>query len=138
MATLKKSKLDAVIQHIKDGGSDDFESIATLVEVADEETVEAYVRKAKKDMVGEAPVSDAPVLYQLRDSSGVLKDLGVVRQKGNLVILEHPVVRDMVTLLIKGGEETVDLEELRKLSPDALHLGVKVSTLIAAAELAKG
>lgn len=156
MATLKKSKLDAVINHIKGGGDDSLEVIADIVDIdinEDEATVEAYVRKANKDIaaaaepVQEAPAKKAPardiektepVVYQLKDAFGVLRDLEVVRQKGNRIILMLPVATDIVTVLIKGVEELVDLEELRKLHADELHLGVKVSTLIAAAELAKG
>ena len=156
MATLKKSKLEAVIHHIKGGGDDSLEVIADIVDIdinEDEATIEAYVRKANKEIAAaepgpeppvkkEAPVLDSektePIVYQLKDASGIIRELEVVRQKGNRVILTLPVATDTVTVLIKGVEELVDLEELRKLGPNELHLGVKVSTLIAAAELAKG
>ena len=156
MATLKKSKLDAVINHIKGGGDDSLEVIADIVDIdlaEDEATVEAYVRKANKEIAAaepapepaakkEAPIRDRKetehIVYQLKDANGIIRDLELVRQKGNRIILALPVVTDIVTVLVHGVEELVDLEELRKLDPDSLHLNVRVATLLAAAELAKG
>ena len=140
MATLKKSKLDALIIHLKAGGDEDLETVASVtdVDIEDEDTLTAYFRKAKKDLA----VADAPapteISYQLRDDSGVLRDLEVLRQKDGNVILQLPVFRDIVTIFIKGVEHSVDLEELRKLDQTSLHLGVRVSEMLTAGELSKG
>ena len=141
MAALKKSKLDALITHLKAGGDEDLETVASVtdVDIEDEDTLTAYFRKAKKDLaVADVPTSSAEISYQLRDDSGVLRDLEVLRQKDGNMILQLPVFRDIVTIFIKGVERSVDLEELRKLPPEALHLGVMVFALIAAGELSKG
>lgn len=140
MAALKKSKLDALITHLKAGGDEDLETVASVtdVDIEDEDTLTAYFRKAKKDLAVADVPAPAEISYQLRDDSGVLRDLEVLRQKGGNVILQLPVFRDIVTIFIKGVDRSVDLEELRKLAPESLHLGVKVSALLAAGELSKG
>lgn len=140
MATLKKSKLDALITHLKAGGDEDLETVASVtdVDIEDEDTLTAYFRKAKKDLAVADVPAPAEISYQLRDADGVLRELEVLRQKGGNVILQLPVFRDIVTIFIKGVDHSVDLEELRKLAPGALYLGVKASALLAAGELSKG
>ena len=135
MATLKKSKFDILFNHVEEGGEVNNDIVAELLglDPEDTDTINAYIRKLNLSTPQEEPIS-----YQLRGADGILRDLELVKQKGNRVVLEVPVVRDFVDIVLKGKEVTVDLEELRKLSPDAIHLDVKVSTLIAAAELAKG
>ncbi len=143
MATLKKSKLDLLLKHVADGGDVDEETVGELLglEPDDTETIGAYIRRATAPSVkSPAPApqpQDAPTVYQLRGEDGIVRDLEVVRQKGNRTVLALPVVRDLVDILVRGEEVTVDLEYLRKLDPDSLHNEVRVSTLIAAAELAK-
>jgi hypothetical protein len=147
MATLKKGKLDAVTNHILKGGDVDVVTIADLVgtEPEDIETINAYVRRANKDIESarvdegeeESDAPETPVRYQLKDDNGILRDLDVVKVKEGRMILQFHYVSDTVPILVRGEEVLVDLNELRKLSPDELKNGVKVSALIAAAELAR-
>jgi hypothetical protein len=135
MATLKKGKLDAVIAHLQDGGDENVETIAELVDVEEAEA-SLYVRTARKK-IAELEPTQAPVQYQFRDEAGLLRDLEVLKQKGNLVILQTKYIADTVPVIIRGEEVVVDLNELRKMGPDELKDGIKVSVLLAAAELAR-
>ena len=142
MATLKKSKLEALIAHINKGGDSDPETYASIlgVDPEDTETISAYIRRAKASLPKkeEPTPTPGPTVYQLRGADGIVRDLDFIKQKGNRIILEVPVVRDLVDIVIKGKEVTVDLEQLRKLDPDSLLHETAVRRLIAAAELAKG
>jgi hypothetical protein len=136
--TLKKSKLEALLTHLTEGGDTSPNTISDVigVEVEDTETISAYIAAAKKRL---APAEKAePAIYQLKDEAGLLHTLEVVKQKGSRIILELPVVKDIVTVVIRGEKVPVDLEVLRKLDPNSFHREVLVSTLIAVAELAKG
>lgn len=148
MATLKKGKLEAVTNHIRKGGDVDVETLAGIIDTQPEdiETINAYVRRANKDI--EAARANEPdeeeqdepgntLRYQLKDDNGILRDLDVVKVKGDRMILQFHYVSDTVPILVRGEEVLVDLNELRKLSPDELKNGIKVSALIAAAELAR-
>lgn len=150
MATLKKGKLEAVTNHILKGGDVDVETLAGIIDTQPEdiETINAYVRRANKDIEAaradeddaeEEQESSTPeaVRYQLKDDNGILRDLDVVKVKNDRVILQFHYVSDIVPVIVRGEEVLVDLNALRKLSPDELKEGIKVSTLIAAAELAR-
>lgn len=150
MATLKKGKLEAVTNHILKGGDVDVETLAGIIDTQPEdiETINAYVRRANKDIEAaradeddaeEEQESSTPeaVRYQLKDDNGILRDLDVVKVKNDRVILQFHYVSDIVPVIVRGEEVLVDLNALRKLSPDELKSGIKVSALIAAAELAR-
>jgi hypothetical protein len=144
MATLKKSKLNVLLKHLADGGDADEDTVADLLEIdrEDTESINAYLRRAaqadKVETPSPAEPSVAEDVYMLKNEDGFLVDLELISRKGNLVVLSRVVAKDIVRVVVRGKELTVDLEQLRKLAPDALHEGVKVSTLITAAELAKG
>jgi hypothetical protein len=133
MITLKKAKMEALVKHLTTGGDEDQETLANVlgVEPEDTETVQAYMARARK------PTPSA-VSYMLRGADGIVKELEIVKQKENLILLQIPVVRDLVTILVQGNEVTVDLEELVKMPADALLHGTTITKLRAAAELAKG
>ncbi len=135
MATLKKGKLDAVIAYLQEGNDEDTSNIAELVDV-DEVEASIYLRAAKKK-IAELEPAEAPIQYQFRDEAGLLRDLEVLKQKSNLIILQTKYVADTVPVIIRGEEVVVDLNELRKMGPDELKDGIKVSVLLAAAELAR-
>lgn len=142
MATLKKGKLDAIVAHLQSGGDESDETIIELVNVEEAEA-SVYLRAAKKriaDLEAAEPPA-APVAcqveYQLRDDAGLLRDLEVLKQKGNVIILQTKYIADTVPVIIRGEEVVVDLNELRKMGPDELKDGIKVSVLLAAAELAR-
>ena len=138
--TLKKSKIEALVKHITEGGDSDPNTIADVVgiDVEDTETLGAYIARAKKDLPSQAAEESAAPVYQLKDEAGLLHTLEVVKQKGNRIILAMPVVKDIVTVVLRGEKVQVDLEILRKLDPNSFYREVLVSTLIAVAELAKG
>lgn len=139
---LKKSKLDYLIKHAKGGGDISGEIVADLLDLEpeDTDTIKAYIRKAQAALTPTATEAEEsqPVVYQLRGTDGIIRDLELVKQKGNRIILEVPVVKDLVDIVIKGDVVTVDLEVLKGLDRNSLYNGVLVSTLLAAAELAKG
>jgi hypothetical protein len=138
MATLKKGKLDAVVAYLQEGNEEHAGDIADLIDVEEAEA-SVYIRAAKKrisELEPAAPV-EQPLQYQLRDDAGLLRDLEVLKQKGNLIILQTKYIADTVPVIIRGEEVVVDLNELRKMGPDELKDGIKVSVLLAAAELAR-
>ena len=135
MATLKKGKLDAVVSRIEEGGDHDIETIADFIDVDPQEAA-IYIRAAKKKLAEQAAPVEEPQ-YQLKDEAGLLRELEIVKVKGNRTILQIKYVADTVPVLIRGEEVVVDLNELRKLPADSLKDGIKVSVLLAAAELAR-
>jgi hypothetical protein len=138
MATLKKGKLDAVIAYLQEGNEEHAGDIADLVDVEEAEA-SVYLRAAKKKIseMEPAPSEGPQIEYQFRDETGLLRDLEVLKQKGNLIILQTKYIADTVPVIIRGEEVVVDLNELRKMGPDELKDGIKVSVLLAAAELAR-
>lgn len=141
MATLKKGKLDAVVAYLQEGNEEHAGDIADLIDVEEAEA-SVYIRAAKKRISELEPAAPAtsvapPVEYQLRDDAGLLRDLEVLKQKGNLIILQTKYIADTVPVIVRGEEVVVDLNELRKMGPDELKDGIKVSVLLAAAELAR-
>jgi hypothetical protein len=140
MATLKKSKFDILLNYARSGDEINNDKVADLLglDPEDVETIDAYIRKlslyTSQDVVETTTTTST---YQLRDEFGVLRDLEILKEKNGRVILSLPVVRDLVDIVIKGKKVTVDLEQLRKLPPNDLQDGVRVSTLIDAAEIAR-
>jgi hypothetical protein len=138
MATLKKSKFDILFKHVEEGGTVSSDIVAELLglDPDDTATINGYIRKLNLSTPQEE--TKQPTVYQLRGADGILRDLDLIREKDNLFVFEFPVVKDLVDIVIKGKEVTVDMEILKGLSRDSLYNGVPVSTLLAAAELAKG
>lgn len=143
---LSSKKLAELHQYFVNEGSTDPNDVADFLETEDETVVEAYVDALKKrhpDVYGPgaevAEEATEPVKYALIDpDTNLVKELEVVRQKGAKVFLSVIEPKDIVSIVVGGETIEVDLIKLRKKNPvDKLgnHL---VSTLLVAAELAKG
>ena len=146
MATINRRKLEAVINHIQGSGDDAPDVICALIDLGSEDidTAKLYVRQAKKRIseMGDGAKEDKEgtlpqKVYQLVDEAGLLRDLEVVKVKGERIILRPVYVADTVQVIVRGEEVVVDLNELKKLPADSVKDGIKVSVLIAAAELAR-
>lgn len=143
---ISSKKLAELHQYFVNEGSTDPDDVATFLETDNQDTVEAYVNALKRkypDVYGSAEEvaeeATEPVEYALIDpDTNLVKELEVVRQKGAKVFLSVVEPKDIVSIVVGGEQIEVDLIKLRKKNPvDKLgsHL---VSTLILAAELAKG
>ena len=91
------------------------------------------VKKATKVKKTEKAVKD--YRFVVEDEFGGEEEFEPVTVTSSTVVLRkvEPIVK---VVTIKGVGISVDLRELRKLDPDSLQHGVKVSDLITAAELA--
>lgn len=143
---ISSRKLAELHQYFVNEGSTDPNDIADFLGTEDETEVEAYVNalKAKYPDVygsGEEVAEDVtePVKYFLIDNdNGITKELELVKDKGAKRFFEVIEPKEIVEIVVGGETIEVDLIKLRKKNPaDKLgnHL---VSTLILAAELAKG
>lgn len=155
---IDNNKLEALHQYLVKGGSAEQEDVAKQlgVDADDGDAVDAYVEALKAkwpDTYGEpvapAPAAKkaakkvakvaepAPATYRLRKPDGTVAALEVVVSKNGTVVLEEPRPKDLVTLIVKGQQVTVDLIELRNGSPDRVIHGAAAYRLIEMAELAK-
>ena len=145
--TIKKSKLAALEEHVRNDGDNDLETVALLLglEPDDEEGVAAYVahlKGLKPELFGEAPAAptseaDVPCAYQLLDGD-LLRDLEVVKQKGNVLILQTKIPRDLVIVRLHGKDVELDILELERVTdPNATRFGFAISTLLTIARAAK-
>lgn len=140
MATIKKSKVDALYNHLNDGGAADPETLAELLEVDAEDTLtlEAYIRAVNKRKADEAPATTPEVTDVIfLNPDNTTERLEIVKAKGSKVFVQRAVKRDLVKLIVRGEEVTVDCEELRKLPADVVVHGFRVDKVLAAAELAR-
>lgn len=78
------------------------------------------------------------VQYSLVNDRNFLENLEIVRETAERVILRKSVPKDLVTVIVKGEQVTVDLIKLRSIKPDEVMHGVTVARLIELAEIAKG
>ena len=144
--TIKKSKLAALEEHIRNDGDNDLETVALLLglEPDDEEGVAAYVahlKGLKPELFGEASAAPVeaiaiPSSYQILDGD-ILRDLEVVKQKGSVLILQTKVPRDLVTVRLHGKDVELDILELERRDPNATRYGYSIHTLLTIARAAK-
>lgn len=143
--TIKKSKLAALEEHIRNDGDNDLETVALLLglEPDDEEGVAAYVahlKGLKPELFGDGPAPEqksAPIqTYQLLDGV-LLKDLDVVKATPTSVILQTKVPRDLVTVRLQGKDVELDILELQRADQSEVRHGLPVSTLLTIARAAK-
>ena len=131
---IDKSKLPALHEYFEDGGSTEEEDIAAFLGIkATPENLAAW--KAAYEEFIKPPL---PVV-KLRDATGILVDLEVIKEKDGTIYVQYPVVKDLVTILIGGKEVTVDCENLRSRTPTetVLAYGKTAQQLLALAELAR-
>jgi hypothetical protein len=129
---------DALRQFYPEDFPDPDEVEPVAEEEEEEETPAPAPAPAPKSKTAPAPVPSQD--FKLLDN-GFLRDLEVVKTKGGLTIVQivAPPAPELVSIVVRGSQHTVDLTVLRKLDPDSVDptIGVKVSALIALAELAK-
>lgn len=105
----------------------------------DEPTVETPQPKAKKTFAKKQPekldLSNYRVVLEDENGAELDEEFEVVATTSNTIIVREvkPIIK---TPTINGKQVRVDLRELRRLSPDVIYQGVKVSTLLIAAEIA--
>jgi hypothetical protein len=136
--TIKSSKLNELRDYFLNGGSTDPDDVKAQLDTEDDDVMEAYVARLKtkwpEDFGGDIP--EPELVYQLKDDNNILRDLEVVRQKDNRIILKVKEPTEIVNVLVKGEVVSVDLVQLRKF-PTAETYGVSNVRLLELAELAK-
>lgn len=103
-----------------------------------EETDEVLMRSSTPDPEPETkvePLVGRQVVILQADGTEMDQNLEVYKVTGKVVVVKA-IVPDIRKIMLKGEEFTVDLNILRKADPDSERHGFKVSTLIAAAEIA--
>ena len=129
--------LDAYQDALRQFYPEDFPDPDEVESAAEEEEEEAPApapAPAPKSKPAPAPAPAPAQDFKLLDN-GFLRDLEVVKTKGGLTIVQivAPPAPELVSIVVRGSQHTVDLTVLRKLDPDSVDptIGVKVSALIA-------
>lgn len=145
---LSSKKLAELHQYFVNEGSTDPNDVAEFLETEDDSVVEAYVAALKKrypDVYGspeevaeEATSTGKSAYFLIDDNTGLTKELELVKTKNGKLYLQVIEPKDIVEIVVGGETIEVDLIKLRKKSPDDKIGNHLVSTLIVAAELAKG
>jgi hypothetical protein len=138
---ISSKKLAELHQYFVNEGSTDPNDVADFLGTEDEAEVEAYVNALKvkyPDVYGGEDTTE-PVKYFLIDNdTGLTKELELIKSKGAKQFFEVIEPKEIVEIVVGGETIEVDLIKLRK-KPLGDKLGSHlVSTLILAAELAKG
>lgn len=134
--TISKRKLADLHEYISNGGSEETEDIAAVLGTDDEQVVSAYMTALKKRYASESTPEASYFLFD--PETNLTKELELLRKKDNKVYLQVIEPKDLVMIKVGGEELEVDLIKLRKKDPSEKIGGHLVSTLIVAAELAKG
>jgi len=132
---INEDKLLALKEYFLEGGSTEPEDVAAQLITKKQSVVDEYVEALKQrfpeDFPGAEVDEEIEYEYKLREDTGLLVKLELVKQKGNKLIFAKMIPKDLVEIVVGGKRQVVDLLELRQ-DP------AKNAKLIAAAELAKG
>jgi len=135
-------KLDELHEYFINGGSTKDADILAQLGTEDNEAVKAYkaaLRAKYPDVYGEEEKPEEAQTFQLLDpDTKLMRPLDIVKVKGSKTILEVREPKELVTIMVGGEELEVDLIKLRKKDPESTLGTHKVSTVLMAAELAKG
>ena len=141
---ISSKKIAELHEYFTNGGSTDPEDVATQLETESESVVEAYVNALKRrypDVYGgeeEEQETPSEQFLLIDQDTGLTKELEVLREKNGKIFLQIIEPKELVTIRVGGEEIEVDLVKLRKKDPSERVGPHLVSTLIVAAELAKG
>lgn len=146
---IDKKKLADLHTYFKSGGSTDAEDVMAHLETEDESVMDAYIDALKEKYPtiygAEAPEEEEEEQEESEDQSytyfcampdKTLKELELVKDKGNKLIFAFKEPKDLVTVMLKGEPVEVDLIKLAKYPTDSTH-GILNSKLIELAELAR-
>ena len=157
--TIRQNKLDIIIAAHKNGSEINEDTVAEILSIKTPKAIKAYVKAFNEindqEETSEEPKQEAPPVkekkkktfsaskmktpkeytYFVEDENGAEIEHEVIAVTENSIILKkvEPIIKHV---FIGGVEIEVDLRKLRKEDPDAQLHGVKVSSLLTAAELA--
>ncbi len=138
MAKITTSKLQKLHAHFQAGGEEDGQVIADLLKVPIEELPEweaAYQIFVRE----EEPAAPEPLHVVFREHTGIIRDLEIIKRKGNTVYVQDKVAKDLVTVRLRGKDTVIDVVALAKLPPASIveaH-GLSAARLIELAEMAR-
>jgi hypothetical protein len=92
--------------------------------------------KQTKPAPAETAVEEVSPDFYLKNDTGILQELELVKNTDTVVIFVIKEPKDLVTILIKGKPVEVDLVQLRKPTAGPMH-GLSIERLILLAEAAK-
>lgn len=136
MAKIKidREKLPALHDYFENDGSTEEADIAEFLGIKNTPEIIAAWEAAYKEYRAEPKVPKV----KFRDASGIIRDLEVIREKDGVIYVQDAVVRDLVTVIIKGKPVEVDCEVLRNLPPTTLtEYGCTAGALLSIAEHAR-
>jgi hypothetical protein len=159
---INDKQLEALHEHLQGGGAQDVPTLAKVAGVSnsevpeavkaleakwpdiygeDEEEAKAPAKKTAKKAVKKAAKEVAETRqFKLKGADGYLTSLSVVKATDSVVVLEVPVPKDEVDIMLAGKVVTIDLYQLRA-HPAAKQVepyGKTAGELIALGEAAKG
>jgi ectoine hydroxylase-related dioxygenase (phytanoyl-CoA dioxygenase family) len=149
---ISSKTLAALHQYFISEGSTEPNDVADFLETDDEAIVNAYVDalKAKYPDIygGEVAEESAPApktadkghssYFLIDNDTGLTKELELLKTKNGKLYLQTIEPKEVVSIVVGGEQIEVDLVKLRKKAPGEKLGNHLVSTLILAAELAKG
>jgi len=159
MSNIRQSKLDLLVQAHKSGVEVTEKNAPEILGIKTPNSVKNYLNaflewrdgepateapeapktKAKKTFGGKQAekldLSKYNVVLEDENGAELEEQFEVVATTSNTIVIREvkPIIKSVT---IAGKQVKVDLRELRKLSPDAIFQGVKVSTLLVVAEIA--
>lgn len=137
LKSLSERKLQLLLAARERGETIDEAAVKKYTKAATSSRIAAYLEAVQ---TGKIPVPSPAYVpsddsFVLVDDFGAETELEKVRETSTTTVLRR-ITAKPVLVVVKGRTLTVDLSRLRAMKPDDLHQGVKVSLLIAAAEIA--
>lgn len=146
MANINPVKLKSLRKYFLEGGSTDAEDVLVFLGTDDEDLMDAYVAalraKYPDEFPGDGDNDDADEEDEVKprfflQDGALLKELELVKDKGEKVVFRILEPKELVDIIVAGTVRTVDLVQLRKMSPEDTLYGKPVSVLMALADAAR-
>lgn len=145
---INDGKLTKLREYFLNGGSNDAVDILDHLETEDTELMNVYVTQLKvkfpedfdPDYVASEPEveeEETPFQFFYDGGDGILVEMEEVRKKGHRIFFKKLEPKELVNIIVKGKQVTVDLVQLAKKVPTATEHGVRVDQLIQLAKLAQ-
>ena len=144
MANINPVKLKSFRKYFLEGGSTDADDVLDFLGTDDQDLVDAYVAALREKYPDDFPSDDSEEDEEKEQTSSfflqdgaLLKELELVKEKPGKVVFRILEPKEFVDIIVGGKVRTVDLVQLRKMSPeDTLH-GKPVAMLMTLAEAAR-
>lgn len=141
MLKISSKKLAEIRDYYLEGGDTDSEVVIEQFGLSGEEELAGYQiglrQKYPNDFPDPAEEPEPEFSYFLKQDTGLLQELEVVKNKNGVLVFSVKEPKDLVTIMVKGKPVEVDLVKLRKLPTGATEHGLPVARLIELAEISR-